>query len=109
MGIFNDNVAAGRTTWNYVYTGRELLPYAQRLYDEFLEKETAARSKMADYMKDMTISNNDTKVTDTKRDVITFGTLKEQCQVFKWEFARNPDKEFDLGLGDVTFFGLANE
>lgn len=62
---------------------------------------------MADFMKDMNVSQNDTKVQEVKRDITTFGTLKEQCSVFQHEFARNPGKEYQLGLGDVTFFGLA--
>lgn len=62
---------------------------------------------MADFMKDMSVSNNDSRVTDAKDQITNFGTLKEQCAVFKHEFARNPDKSYELGLGDVTFFGLA--
>jgi hypothetical protein len=47
------------------------------------------------------------RVEEVKREIVSFGTLKEQCQVFKHEFARAPDKVYELGLGDVTFFGLA--
>jgi len=109
MGMFNDNVGANRTGWTYKYTGRELLNAASRLYAEYRSKEEEARNRMADYMKDMTIANNDRRVEDTKREIVSFGTLKEQCAVFKLEFARSPDKEYELGLGDVTFFGLADD
>jgi hypothetical protein len=106
MGLFNDNVSAGRTSWTYKYTGGDLLPYATKLYHEYRAKEEESRNRMADFMKDMNVSNNDRRVEDTKREIISFGTLKEQCAVFKHEFARHPDKEYELGLGDVTFFGL---
>jgi hypothetical protein len=109
MGMFNDNVGAGRERWTYKYDGRELVVAAQRLYTEFYDKEQAVRLRVAEYMKDMTIAQNDRRVEEAKRDIILFGTLKEQCEVFRHEFARNPNKTFDLGLGDVTFFGLAKK
>lgn len=109
MGVFNDNVSANRTGWTYKYTGEQLLPFADKLYKEFRDQEEEARLRMAKYMKDMNISNTDRKVEDTKREIISFGTTKEQCHVFRHEFKRNPAKEYDLGLGDVTFFGIAVE
>ena len=109
MGVYNDNVSAVRTHWEYIYTGAELLEAAKRLYDEFYAKEQAAREKMSEYLKDMTISANDKRLANVKRDINSYGTTKEQCMVFKHEFARRPSKEYKLGLGDVTFFGLAEE
>lgn len=106
MGMFNDNVGAGRTGWTYKYTGEQLLPSAVRLYKEYYAKEEKSRIYMSEMMKDMNISNTDRRVEDTKREIVTFGTLKEQCDVFRHEFRRNPEKEYELGLGDVTFFGL---
>lgn len=107
MGMFNDNVGAGRTSWTYKYLGSELLPYAQKLYTLYRAQEEESRNRMAAFMKDMNIANNDRRVEDTKREIVSFGTLKEQCAVFKHEFARNPVQEYYLGLGDVTFFGIA--
>ncbi len=107
MGMFNDNVSPRRHDWEYTYTGQFLLPYAEKLYKEFRAKEEEARNRMAGYMKDMNIANNDRRVEDTKREIVSFGTAKEQCAVFKHEFKRRPEQEFHLGLGDVTFFGLA--
>lgn len=68
MGMFNDNVNPNRNTWLYKYKGYELLPQANKLYDEYLAKETESRNRMADFMRDMTIANNDRRVEDTKRD-----------------------------------------
>lgn len=108
MGLFNDNVSANRTGWIYIYTGEQLLQSAINLYKEYYSKEEKARLAMSEYMKDMNIANNDRRVEDTKREIVTYGTLKEQCNVFRHEFLRNPAKEYHLGLGDVTFFGLAD-
>jgi hypothetical protein len=109
MGMFNDNVSAHRTGWSYKYTGKELFSYAQKLYKEYRAKEEEARNKMADLMRDMTIPNTDPRVSDTKRDIVSFGTLKEQCLVFVHEFSRFPGQVYELGMGDVTFFGIATE
>jgi hypothetical protein len=109
MGMFNDNVGPRRTDWTYKYLGKDLIEPAVKLFREFQSKEEAARNKMADFMKDMNVSQNDRRIEETKRDIATFGSLKEQCEVFKHEFKRNPEKEYELGLGDVTFFGLAKE
>lgn len=106
MGLFNDNVGAGRTSWTYKYKGSELLPYAQKLHLKYRVCEEEARHRMSDFMKDMNVSQNDRRVAETKNEIQSFGTLKEQCAVFKHEFARNPDQEYELGLGDVTFFGI---
>ncbi len=107
--MFNDNVSPGRTKWTYTYKGKELLNAAITLHREFETKESEARNTMAGYMKDMKISNSDPKGDNCKDQIRTFGTLKEQCTVFKHEFNRNPEKEYELGLGDVTFFGLAKD
>ena len=108
MGLFNDNVNPNRNQWTYRYKGSELLAKATSLYDSYYKKESESRLRMSEYMKDMSISNADRRVEDTKREIVSYGTLKEQCLVFKHEFARNPDKEYDLGLGDVTFFELVD-
>ncbi len=109
MGMFNDNQSANRLHWTYKYFGKELFLSAKNLHNRYLLKEAEARNKMAEYMKDMTISNSDRRVEEAKRDIVSFGTLKEQCEVFQHEFWRNPDKEYELGLGDVTFFELAQK
>lgn len=107
MGMFNDNVSTQRNSWKYAHSGKELLPYAQKLYQEFAVKEEAARKAMAGFMLDMKVSNSSAEVENAKHDIISFGTLKEQCLVFVYEFTRRPDEQYLLGLGDVTFFGLA--
>jgi len=106
MGMFNDSVSAERTQWTYSYLGSELLLHAMRLYTDYLNRETVARSNMSEYMKDMNRHQNDPDIQRSKSDIQTYGTLKEQCSVFVHEFTRNPLMSYKLGLGDVTFFGL---
>jgi hypothetical protein len=107
MGMFNDHVSPRRNDWTYNYTGSQLLAAAVRLHKDFSDKEMAARNKMATFMTDMNISQSDPKINEARKDIERYGMLKEQCQVFKHEFKRNAEKLYELGLGDVTFFGLA--
>lgn len=106
MGMYSDNLGAQRTQWTYIYSGEQLLPYAQKLYKLYYLQEEQARQRMAGFMRDMTVNQNDTKVQETKRDIEKYGQLKEQCEVFQHEFQRNMQHLYELGLGDVTFFGL---
>lgn len=109
MGMFNDNVSAHRTGWVFLYSGKDLLQPATSLYETYFAKEQESRNKMAEFMKDMNISQNDPRIEQTKREIVSFGTLKEQCLIFKHEFKRNPGKVYDLGIDDVSFFNLASE
>ena len=106
MGMFNDNVQPRRLDWEYIYSGKHMLPYAQKLLSYHAAKEMAAREKTAELLRDVSVSQNDSRFTELKRDITNHGTLKEQCEVFVHEFSRFPEKMFILGLGDVTFFGL---
>lgn len=109
MGMFNDNVQPRRLEWEYEYSGSQLLPHAQELLHLHTTKEREAREKTADLLRDVTVSQNDTRFAELKREITSHGTLKEQCEVFVHEFERYPGRVFSLGLGDVTFFGLTTK
>jgi hypothetical protein len=106
MGLFNDNVYPKRLEWEYEYTGAQLLPHAEALLKRHSTKETEARNKTADLLRDASVSQNDSRFADLKREITTHGTLKEQLEVFVRQFTLEPDRKFSLGLGDVTFFEL---
>ena len=106
MGMFNDHVSPQRETWKYMYVARNILPNAKRLLKHHGNEEMLARKKTADIMVDSNVSQNDTRFAELKRAITVHGTLKEQLEVFVHEFERHPDRSYDLGLGDVTFFEL---
>jgi hypothetical protein len=106
MGLFNDNVRPERTEWQYEYTGAELLPYAKYLLTWHAAREQEARDKTADLLRDASVSQNDSRFNELKQKITGHGTVKEQCDVFVYQFSREPERKFKLGLGDVTFFGL---
>lgn len=106
MGMYVDSVAARRTEWEYEYQADELLAQAKMLLARHTAKELEARNKTADLLRDVNVNQNDARFNELKRDISTHGTLKEQCEVFVHEFARNPGLVYKLGLGDVSFFEL---
>ena len=106
MGLFNDNVYPKRLEWEYEYTGAELLPKARMLKERHRCAEIDARNKTADLLRDASVSQNDPRFNELKKEITTHGTLKEQCEVFVLQFTREPERKFSLGLGDVTFFEL---
>jgi len=106
--MYNDHVSTGRSKWTYSYSGKELLPYAAKLLKKYDTKEAEARKAMAAFMLDRTKSNRDHEVKKTEEDIVSYGTLHEQCAVFAHEFERNPDKVYELGIGDVTFFEIVS-
>lgn len=107
MGMYNDYRSTNRETWKYCYTGRLLLEPAKKKFLELYRLEMAARNKVADLLKNPGVSPADARLAEGKREIERYGNEREQCTVFIHEFARNPDREFLLALGDVTYFDLA--
>lgn len=106
MGLFNDNVSPERLNWQYDYTGAELLNPAQKLLAFHIDGEAASRKTASDLLRDPAVSHNDPKIVDARKLIERHGQLREQLEVWVHEFARHPNKNFSLGLGDVTFFEL---
>jgi hypothetical protein len=109
MGLYNDSVGYNRLEWKYTYKADELVKPAEKLLKYHTEKEMEARTKTAELLKDVSVNQNDPRFNELKREIATHGSLKEQCQVFVHEFSRDRAREFELGLGDITFFGLAED
>ncbi len=106
MGMYNDFRGTKRDGWVYTYKGSELLAPAKRKQEQYAVEENKARNALGDFYKDTAVSANDKKIEDLKVEVARLGNLHEQCDVFVHEFARTPEREFHLSLGDVTFFDL---
>jgi hypothetical protein len=109
MGLYNDNSYTNRHHWEYTYKGSELLSAARRKYTEFAVREKEAREKMAGFMMNMSMTQSDGRIGECKGEIEKAGTEREGCMVWLHEFTRNPEKEYKLELGDVTYFDLALE
>jgi hypothetical protein len=106
MGMFHDFSRTCREDWKYSYKGQQLIAPAKCKLAEFCEAEAIERKKMSKLMSDMQVSASSKDVDDCKNEITHYGKLSEQCRVWVREFARTPDREFMLALGDVTFFDL---
>lgn len=106
MGLFNDNVNPNRTSWTFRYMGQQLEQPARKLLEFHTNAEIQAREIAASLLRDSSVSHNDTKIVDAKKAIERHGSLREQLEVWVHEFHRNPTLNFELGLGDVTFFEL---
>ena len=106
MGVFNDYRTTNRDTWRFVYLGKDLAEAAERKYFYFADKERAARTEMASLLNDVNVRASDPKIESLKQDIEKFGTEGEKCAIWASEFERQSLQEYQLSLGDVSFFGL---
>lgn len=98
-----------REEFRYNYKGSELLPFAERAYFRYLRAEIEAREKAAGLLTDMAVKQNDPELDRCRKDIESNGKIREQCAVWVHQFRREPDREFPLQLGDVTFFGIVGD
>jgi hypothetical protein len=98
-----------REEFRYQYQGSELLPYAERAYFRYLKAEVEARERAAALLNNMSIKQNDPELDRCRKDIENYGKIRELCAVWVHQFRREPDREFPLQLGDVTFFGIVGD
>lgn len=103
-----DNYNNERNQWKFTYKAKELLPHAEKRRNEHQQVETRLRSELAALIKDPASFHDDQRLQQLKRDVDRHAGLREQFDVYCHEFARTPNKEFNLKLSDVVFFSLHN-
>lgn len=106
MGLFNDYRNTKRDGWSFTYTGGQLAEPARRKLAQCEKLETEARELSSVLVKDPTVSRKDERLVKASEDVDVYGDLNEKLRVWVHEFTRNPEREYSLSLGDVTFFEL---
>lgn len=95
-----------RDGWMFTYNGIDLLSYARERLAHYSALETAARETVAALLMDKDVAASDRRITESREAVERNGSLHEQLIVWVHEFARVPNREYFLSLGDVVFFGL---
>ncbi|MGL6075876.1 MAG: hypothetical protein ACRC8S_17100 [Fimbriiglobus sp.] len=98
-----------REEFRFHYKGCELLPYAEQAYLRYLKAEVEARERAAALLGNMAVRQNAPELEQCREDIEKYGKIREQCAVWVHQFRREPDREFPLQLGDVTFFGLVSD
>jgi len=107
--MYNDYRNINRENWSFSYKAKQLLPHAERKRDHAKLKETAARQQMAILMNDANVRASDNRVEEARSDIERYADLYEKCVIWCWEFSRDPEHEFTLKLGDVSFFDIPEE
>jgi hypothetical protein len=95
-----------RSGWKYTYTGKELLPFAKKCLANYYAAEKEARTKMSLLIKDMNRTQDDPEIARCRTAIEGNGSQREELMVFVHEFTRAPEREYNLALGDVVFFGM---
>lgn len=106
MGMYNDYRNTNRESWNFTYTGKELKPFAERRREEFKEKEEKFRTRITALLGDTSVKSTNIDIEQCKNEIENNAELREKCEIWIYEFGRNPDREYSLKLGDVSFFDL---
>ena len=107
MGSFNDYHGHKRENWTYPYKGQELLPFAEKKLTYFVRKETEARKALSRRLADTSLKANGQFNERLRSAIQTYANEREKVLVWVWQFGREPQKVFELGLADVTYFDIA--
>ena len=95
-----------RSGWKYNYTGSYLLPFAKKRLAEYFDAEKTARDTMSRLIKDLNRTQDDPEIARCRQAIESNGSQREELMVLVHEFARLPEREYTLALGDVVFFGM---
>jgi hypothetical protein len=101
------SAASNRDAWKYTYAGYDLKLHADKLVEYYTKMESKYRDLMSRLMQDRSVSTSSKRVEDCKRLIAEAGTQHEKCVVYSHEFGRNPNRDFQLSLADVVYFGIA--
>ena len=107
--MYLDNTNTSRSGWRYTYKGAEMLSFTKTKLAIACSQEKEARELVIRLTRDPNTNPADQKVEEAKRTVVKSATLVEELMVFTHEFARNPERDYSLSMGDVVFFGLIDE
>ena len=95
-----------RDGWKFTYKGSELTEAAKTKVKLFDDMETKARTEYAALLTDRTKSASGGRAEALKKRIAFAGGELEKCRVWALEFERFGDREYQLSLGDVVYFGL---
>lgn len=104
--MYYENSTVNREGWRYTYKGSDLLENSIKLKNRFKLLEMTARNKVSEMLSDPSIRQDDPELDKLRREIQNYGKNHEALVVFSHEFARCPDRDYHLALGDVVFFEL---
>ena len=106
MGMYLDNTRPSRTDWKFLYKGKELLAAARKKLASLETQLNEAQTNLKAAVAKSSRLHGDEDALRYEKQVERLGPETEACQVFVHEFARVPDREYNLSNSDVTYFDL---
>jgi hypothetical protein len=95
-----------RSTWRFLYRGTELAPFARTKAATLLEDERGIGKALATCRSGPAYSGRREDVAKLKRRLRDKGEARERCELLARELARAGEREFELALDDLVYFGL---
>jgi hypothetical protein len=95
-----------RREWRFLYRGAELAPYAQSKATALLEEERGLRRALAACRAGEPYSGRREDIDKFKRRLQSKGEARERCELLARELTRAGEREFELALDDLVYFGL---
>lgn len=100
------SIRGRRREWRFLYRGVELAPYARAKAAGLLEEERGLRRALAACRSGESYSGRREDIAKLKKRLAGKGEERERCELLARELARAGEREFELELDDLVYFGL---
>lgn len=95
-----------RREWRFLYRGSELAVYARAKAVALLEEERGLQRALAACRKGESYIGRKEDLAKFKRRLQDKGEERERCELLARELDRAGEKEFELDLDDLVYFGM---
>jgi hypothetical protein len=95
-----------RDGWTFRYTGAELAPRARAKAAALLEEERGLERAFAACKAGGAYSGRKEDLARFRQRLRDKGEQRERCELLARELERAADRVFELGLGDLVYFGM---
>lgn len=90
----------------FPYTGIELLPFAAKKKQEYLQQKIEAQTELANLLESPKQAGDELRIEELREAIQDALESAEICAVYEEGCRREPERTFDLDIADVLFFGL---
>ena len=106
--MYFDHSITSRHGFSYPYKGAELVDKAFDRLRETAGRQREVREEVIKLTADPHVSPSDNRNLIAKKQLEALGKEVEELTVHAHQFRREPDRTFNLSLGDVVYFGLVD-
>jgi hypothetical protein len=95
-----------REEWTFQYTGAELAPRAKAKAAALLEEERGIERAITTCRAGGAYSGRKDDISRLRERLTGKGEQRERCELLARELERAGERVFELGLGDLVYFGI---